>query len=53
MKKEGAAGLWPDGTREYSTFESQPMINEYGILLLLGRITYIDAKNHRTRSSVS
>ena len=52
MKKEGAAGLWPDGTREYSTFESQPMINEYGILLLL-RPYYVDAKNHRTRSSVS
>jgi hypothetical protein len=35
MGKEGAAGLWLDGTRGHSTFESRSMIKEYGILVLL------------------
>jgi hypothetical protein len=35
MRREGAAGLWSDGTQEHSMFESRPMIKEYGILVPL------------------
>jgi hypothetical protein len=35
MGNEGAAGLWLDGTREHSTFESRSMIKKYGIIVLL------------------